>query len=563
MKYSSSFWKRIFCAALCVSLAAGTAAGCASEEAASSAAPSGSSAADVSEADGQAEAEPIAYDPDSPTGGLTLPLTEEDVTITYWIPLNDQAKGVIQNYNENQAIQELEKRTGVKVDFQHPPVGQETEQYKLLIVSDDLPDVIEERGTAMYPGGGDKAIEDGVFLRLNELMENNAPNYMHLREESDEIRKLTITDAGNIWSFGMIQNFDALVWNGPIVRKDILDDLGIDPPETIEDWYAMLTAMKESGVEIPLLFPKTGRDSYGCFLGSYNIAASFYVDDGTVKFGPYEEAMKDYLTEMNKWYTEGLIDQDFASRDSKMTEALATSGRAGAWIGTSGIEIESYLVSGQSSNPDFELYGASYPLQLNGEKSQYRQVDQKVRGYNASITTSCECPELVTQWLDYRYSEEGSMLFNYGTTEGVTYEINEDGEPRVLQDVVLSYPENEGLAFTNVMWKYKINDGAMNRMNTAPLDSLIPESQQARVEWGESAGTDSVLPTLTMTTEEASEYNSIMNEINTYTDQMILKFFIGDESLDAFDSYREQLQKMNIERAIEIQQAAYDRYLAR
>ena len=66
-----------------------------------------------------------------------------------------------------------------------------------------------------------------------------------------------------------------------------------------------------------------------------------------------------------------------------------------------------------------------------------------------------------------------------------------------------------------------------------------------------------------MTTEEASEYNSIMNEINTYTDQMILKFFIGDESLDAFDSYREQLQKMNIERAIEIQQAAYDRYLAR
>ena len=158
MKYSSSFWKRIFCAALCVSLAAGTAAGCASQEAASSAAPSGSSAADVSEADGQAEAEPIAYDPDSPTGGLTLPLTEEDVTITYWIPLNDQAKGVIQNYNENQAIQELEKRTGVKVDFQHPPVGQETEQYKLLIVSDDLPDVIEERGTAMYPGGGDKAI---------------------------------------------------------------------------------------------------------------------------------------------------------------------------------------------------------------------------------------------------------------------------------------------------------------------------------------------------------------------------------------------------------------------
>jgi len=78
--------------------------------------------------------EPRTYDPDSPTGGLVLPLTtDKNIKLTYWVPLNDQAKGMIQSYNDNLAIQELEKRTGVKVEFLHPPIGQEAEQYKLLL----------------------------------------------------------------------------------------------------------------------------------------------------------------------------------------------------------------------------------------------------------------------------------------------------------------------------------------------------------------------------------------------------------------------------------------------
>lgn len=171
---------------------------------------------------------PVTYDPNSPTGGLTLPLmTDKSIKLTYWIPLNEQAKGMIQSYNDNAAIQELEKRTGVIVEFLHPPIGQEVEQYKLLISSNDLPDMIEERGTALYPGGGDKAIEDQAFIRLNELIEKYAPNYNHLRTSVEQIGKLTMTDAGNIWSFSMIQNFDALVLAGLIIRDDYLDDINM------------------------------------------------------------------------------------------------------------------------------------------------------------------------------------------------------------------------------------------------------------------------------------------------------------------------------------------------
>ena len=44
---------------------------------------------------------------------------------------------------------------------------------------------------------------------------------------------------------------------------------------------------------------------------------------------------------------------------------------------------------------------------------------------------------------------------------------------------------------------------------------------------------------------------------------MEAKFISGAESLDNFDAFVEQLKNLGIERAIEIQQKAYDAYLAR
>ncbi|MGI6577768.1 MAG: hypothetical protein ACOX1Q_07065 [Eubacteriales bacterium] len=48
-------------------------------------------------------------------------------------------------------------------------------------------------------------------------------------------------------------------------------------------------------------------------LAGFNLINGFFAKDGEVKFGPYEPELLDYLTMVNKWYSEGLIDPDFAS----------------------------------------------------------------------------------------------------------------------------------------------------------------------------------------------------------------------------------------------------------
>ena len=55
-----------------------------------------------------------------------------------------------------------------------------------------------------------------------------------------------------------------------------------------------------------------------------------------------------------------------------------------------------------------------------------------------------------------------------------------------------------------------------------------------------------------------------MNSINTYVDEMESRFITGISDIDAeWDGYVEQLKNFGIERAIEIKQEAYDRYMSK
>ena len=81
--------------------------------------------------------------------------------------------------------------------------------------------------------------------------------------------------------------------------------------------------------------------------------------------------------------------------------------------------------------------------------------------------------------------------------------------------------------------------------------------------WATPDGKVKNLPSLALSAEETQEYSDIMTDIKTYADEFKLKFIMGTEPLENFPQFVENIQKMNIDRAIEIQQAAYDRFCAR
>ena len=178
------------------------------------------------------------------------------------------------------------------------------------------------------------------------------------------------------------------------------------------------------------------------------------------------------------------------------------------------------------------------------------------------ITTACRNVEAAVKWLDAHYSAEGSMLMNFGI-EGLSYEMI-DGYP-TFTDLIANSPD--GLAFDIAMSKYSLAANTTEVMNQdarefAQLSLRTDHQKAANKIWG-SGDISLIIPPTSLTIEESTEYSKIMSEIDTYVAESIVRFIMNQIPLENFDDFVNNLKAMNIDRAIEIRQQAYDRYMAR
>ena len=500
---------------------------------------------------------------------LTLPITTEDITLTMWAELG-KAAGAVKTLNDNLAYQEMQERTGIKLEFQHPPVGSEKEQFNLLVASRNLPDLIQYAWLNV-PGGPGAYISDKVIIPLNEPMAKWAPNLTSYLQENDVVRKQMEMDDGTYYVFPAVYGDRELaVSNGPTIRYDWFQKLGMEElPTTIDDWTELLRKVRTTDLngngagDIQGIFiqAKEELDTNPFLIGAWGIRQEFYNDNGTVKFGGIQPEYKEFLTVLNSWYKEGLLDPESLAGTAKIKDTKLTSDKLFAYIGGMGNGITRYTAMMQPSNPDFKLMPVPYPVLNEGDTPKEGQESYTYNSGGVAITTACEHVKEAVKFLDYAYSEEGHILTNWGV-EGITYEKNDDGTLKYT-DLILSNPD--GLSREQAMAKYTTwqSTSAVVKMKDVlnQRDSL-PEQIEGRKQWM-ACTNEALLPPLTPTIEESEEYASIMNEVRTYTTEMFNQFVSGQTSLDEFDNYVQTLKGMGIDRATELTQQQFDRYSSR
>ncbi len=74
---------------------------------------------------------------------------------------------------------------------------------------------------------------------------------------------------------------------------------------------------------------------------------------------------------------------------------------------------------------------------------------------------------------------------------------------------------------------------------------------------------DKIPSLVSMNSDESREYSEIMSKVNNYVEEQVYAFIFGEKSFDEYDSFVQQIKNLGIDRACEIKQAAYDRYIAR
>lgn len=519
----------------------------------------------VEKTDAKEETKP--EEPKGPAPGV-YPI-EGGYEFDYWVEMSNNAAPHYENFGETPFYKKVFENTGVKLNFQHPPIGpnQAKEALNLLIASGDYPDIMEYNWVDNYPGGPAKAMNDGFMLDLTDKIPTYAPALYAYLQSLPQVDRLVKTDEGQRYCFPFMRDVsesDALlVFFGPIIRQNFLDELDMDVPETMDDWYNMLTAFKNDlGVETPLTYQWWMRNSAHNFISAYGVINDFYLDEGEIKFGPVEPEFKDYLVEFNKWFEEGLIDPDIATVDKSQVTAKITGGTCGATLGYTASRLGSWTQSMKEKDPSFKLIGAPHPVLNKGDVPMYGQKDLPFRGLSAIITDKCQDPEVAMIFMDYLYTEEGHMLVNFGI-EGESYEWVDDYP--TYTDLIMEHPEG---------WPVNEAMGAYNRANSSGpfvqdvryfINNYVRSDYQLEAVdiWSKTDVDKHQLPPLSPTPEESEEYAAIMSDINTYRDEMLLKYIFGQESLDTFDDYVTNIKKMGLDRAIELRQAALDRFNAR
>lgn len=493
-------------------------------------------------------------------------------TLTYWVGMNSAIATKVQSFNDIEMYKEREKETGVHIEFIHPALGQESEQFNLMLASKKLPDIIEY-SWANYVGGPQAAIDDGLIIALDDYIDK-APNFKARLEEKSELgdlyRKGSTTDDGHYYGFTTLNTGDYRIFAGPCIRRDWLDELNLGIPETIDDWTNVLRAFKEkNGVTAPLtgLLSQfcTGTDS--AFVGAFGVGNRLYQEDGKVKYGPMEDGYKEFLETAHMWYTEGLIDQDLSSNKDTLVDSKITKGESGALaLSFLGGGLGRYLKQKETEDPNFDLVGAPYPVKNKGEVNKFTCIEEDVNTLKTvAITTACKNPEKAIEWLDYWYGEDGYMLMNFGV-EGESYNMV-DGKP-VYTDEILNNPE--GLSINESLSLYCRATAPAPGIKQAPeyLEQYYSyKQQQESLEmWKVNTpeGRKTKIAYLNAKNDEADTLSSIKAELNTYVNEKIWNFVTGKESLDKYDDFRNELKtKFNIEEYISIIQAQLDRYNSR
>ena len=495
------------------------------------------------------------------TGEFQLPIVDEPTTLSYFVADDSNAAIMTTDWNDNEFYQEMERRTGVHLEFEMVSSADYQTNFNLMIASGNLADMIYV-GASYYAEGVDAAIDDGYFLDLTDLVDEYMPNYEKVRTSDVQYELLSTTDSGRLGAVYELRQSKQGPWLGLWIRQDWLDDLNLDTPVTFDDYHEVLTAFKnEKGATAPLILNFSGSDGeFGTMSGGLNVLNSWQLDEtGKVNFGPYMDAWKEYVTIMHQWYTEGLIDPDFMATDER------TADMAKVVTGASGLFAALYTMpsvyEAASEDPNMNLAPVNPPVMNEGDEGHIRLRDSYTSG-NTAISADSENWEVALRWLDYLYTDEGALLANYGV-EGDTFEFDENGKP-VFTDKILN--NENGWTMTQTVASYLCpSAGIANWSDWTRELAGVPEKDQACYDvWSEFSDDWRLPSSVTLTQEESTERAALYADISTIVKEQTAQFISGALDIEEnWDAYISALEASGMERAIEITQAAYDRYLAR
>ena len=396
----------------------------------------------------------------------------------------------------------------------------------MMLAQGDFPDVIS--GDMPYTSVMAGAIENGLFLPLDDLLEEYAPNLMAQVPENvwDELRG----PDGHIYAIGDFMTNTAR--RCTVIRKDLLEKLNLEVPVTLDDYYNVLVAFKNAGVKYPFI----GREKFKyseTFFAAYGVVPTTWQqnENGEVVPAYILPEMKEALAFYKKLYDEGLIDAESLTNNGTVRDQKAAAGDVGMMV----VNISAapgYNIALKENVPDAEWICVASPENPNGGSHGYAAFTPTANVHY--INAKCENPEEIVKFFDKMLDPDLDLqrFLTYGV-EGEFYTLNADGT------VNLQLPEVSPNPFDVIpQFLRRIKDAGIDRATITGMQGG-PEA----IEYYDTKAKDDILTYI-----QPINLQSIVEhpELSVEEDKQELfinyasKVMIGTESLDKFDMFVEE-----------------------
>ncbi len=512
-----------------------------------------------------------------------FPIVEEPITLDILM----LGHAIVEDFSTNTFTQWYSERTGINLNFDISPPNEGQEVLNLTIASGDLPDIMV--GFTVDPSTLALFGPQGLFLPLNDLIKEHGYFIKQVFEGSPQVRPLVTSPDGTIYGLPQVNEcYHCFHAQRAWINQEWLDNLGLDLPQTTEEFFDVLTAFKEQDAngngdpndEIPFAAASTGWNTnidgflmnpfaFAEFLGSNR-----YLDmnDGVISTVANTEGWREGLRYLKRMYDAGLFGEESFTQPQEQLKQLVEGGDASVLGSVVAGHPGQFAILGQER---WLKYVAIPPLEGPTGLRQSPYNPWGVGSGQCVINAQTEHPEVAFKWCDGLYERETTLRSVFGIPQWEAAE-GEDGQWQWAEEGAASLGGDEFEAIwhrlstfgtlQNVHWaqrgpSYRPNHlrlGEVRRDDAAGLEVVLFEETNAKVEPYARDIAD-VIPPLAYTTAQAAEVTDLRLGIDDYVVQMMAEFVLGRADLDNdWDNYVATLESLGIDRMVEIYQAAYD-----
>ncbi|MGG4032951.1 extracellular solute-binding protein [Paenibacillus cisolokensis] len=499
--------------------------------------------------------------PSGPTVADTGPLSKYDPPITVRSVMNDVGKDFLapgDTLEDNIWLRGYENELGIKIEYdwivERANAGN---KMNVTLASGDLPDIFPVNQTQYK-----QLLEAGKIADLTDAYETYGSELLKrfYGEGGDGLKP--VRHEGRLYG---LTDYSGSLDTAPMVfiRTDWMKKLNLEPPKTMDDLIGIAEAFATQdpdgngkkdtfGIQLNKDLDGGWTIKLNGFASAYRAYSGTWIRDesGGIVYGSIQPEMKTALAKLQELYRNGVIDQEFGTKDvTKASESLI-AGKAGIFFGP----LASPFAIGAMAKESGADWMA-YPIpSADGEPTVVPNQIQNSTVY--VVRKGFEHPEALVKLLNFSVEK----LYGESAEKEAADYLGPSGQGFQVVPVKILQPNKNLTIYQNVTSALASNDPAkLNREERSYYDFIQKyRSGEDPAQWVYERifGPESTIavvkhyvdndllmlnqfsapPTATMATKKATLDKL---ELETFT-----KIIYGESPVDEFDKFVENWKKL-------------------